>query len=143
MPLISGGGSFNGGTVAGAVSIVSPSTTAPALEINAPDGSGVALIQAHGDGGVDAFFVSGDGNVSFQSGSGTIGLNVMNETATNLLNYRSGVGLGIYVGSAAVHQLLNSSLGFYGAAPVAQPTGVAVTAAAIHAALVSLGLITA
>lgn len=34
-------------------------------------------------------------------------------------------------------------VGFYGTAPVAQQTGVAVTAAAIHAALVTLGLITA
>lgn len=32
-------------------------------------------------------------------------------------------------------------IGFYGATPVARPTGVAVTAGAIHAALVSLGLI--
>lgn len=36
-----------------------------------------------------------------------------------------------------------STVGFYGTAPVVQPTGVAVSAAAIHAALVSLGLITA
>lgn len=34
-------------------------------------------------------------------------------------------------------------LGFFGAAPTAQQTGVAVSAAAIHAALVNLGLITA
>lgn len=34
-------------------------------------------------------------------------------------------------------------LGFYGADPVAQQTGVAVSAAGIHAALVNLGLITA
>ena len=34
-------------------------------------------------------------------------------------------------------------LGFFGTAPVARPTGVAVTDAAIHAALVTLGLITA
>jgi len=34
-------------------------------------------------------------------------------------------------------------LGFYGATPVAQQTGVAVTAAGVHAALVALGLITA
>ena len=34
-------------------------------------------------------------------------------------------------------------LGFYAATPVAQQTGVAVTAAGIHAALVALGLITA
>lgn len=36
-----------------------------------------------------------------------------------------------------------TTAGFYGAAPVAQQTGVAVTAAGIHAALVNLGLITA
>jgi hypothetical protein len=34
-----------------------------------------------------------------------------------------------------------TGLGFFGAAPVAKPTGVPVTAAGIHAALVSLGLI--
>ncbi|HDZ85478.1 MAG TPA: hypothetical protein ENH35_02960 [Candidatus Moranbacteria bacterium] len=36
-----------------------------------------------------------------------------------------------------------ANVGFYGTAPIAQQTGVAVTASAIHAALVSLGLITA
>jgi len=35
------------------------------------------------------------------------------------------------------------TLGFFGETPVAQPTGVAVDAAGIHAALVTLGLITA
>jgi hypothetical protein len=39
--------------------------------------------------------------------------------------------------------LVSDRLGFFGASPVAQPSGVAVTAADIHAALVSLGLITA
>lgn len=34
-------------------------------------------------------------------------------------------------------------MGFYGAAPVAQQTGVAVTAGGVHAALVALGFITA
>jgi hypothetical protein len=36
-----------------------------------------------------------------------------------------------------------SSVGFYGTAPVAKQTGVAVTAAGVHAALVNLGLISA
>lgn len=36
-----------------------------------------------------------------------------------------------------------AGVGFYGTAPVAQQTGVAVSDAAIHAALVNLGLITA
>lgn len=34
-------------------------------------------------------------------------------------------------------------IAFYGATPIVRPTGVAVSAAGIHAALVSLGLITA
>ena len=38
---------------------------------------------------------------------------------------------------------LSGNLGFYGTTPIAQQTGVAVTAAGIHAALVALGLITA
>jgi len=36
-----------------------------------------------------------------------------------------------------------SQMGFFGKTPIARPTGVAVTAAGIHAALVNLGLITA
>lgn len=36
----------------------------------------------------------------------------------------------------------NASIGFYGTSPIAQPTGVPITAAGIHAALVALGLIT-
>lgn len=36
-----------------------------------------------------------------------------------------------------------AQIGFYGATPVNKPTGVAVDAAAIHTALVSLGLIAA
>ncbi len=50
---------------------------------------------------------------------------------------------------AVAQTLLNSSVkiasnvGFYGTDPIAKPTGVAVTAGGIHAALVSLGLIAA
>lgn len=46
-----------------------------------------------------------------------------------------------HVGATFRH--LGSSLGFYNATAVAKPTGVAVSAAGIHAALVSLGLIAA
>ena len=38
---------------------------------------------------------------------------------------------------------IGGNVGFYNASPVAKPTGVAVTAAAIHAALVTLNLISA
>lgn len=46
-------------------------------------------------------------------------------------------------GSATLGNAAADVIGFYGAAGTAQQTGVAVTAAAIHAALVNLGLITA
>ena len=45
---------------------------------------------------------------------------------------------GTKIGTAGTQKL-----GFYGAAPTIQLTGVAVSAAGIHAALVTLGLITA
>jgi len=46
-------------------------------------------------------------------------------------------------GNSKIGKDANSTLGFYGATPTAQLTGVAVSAAGIHAALVTLGLITA
>lgn len=52
----------------------------------------------------------------------------------------------VKTGALTINGALNhdgSTAGFYATAPVAQQTGVAVTAAAIHAALVNLGLITA
>jgi len=47
------------------------------------------------------------------------------------------VGQDIQVASSA------GTVGFYGTTPIAKQTGVAVTAAGIHAALVALGLIAA
>lgn len=47
------------------------------------------------------------------------------------------VGDGLQVGS-----LMNTRLGFFGTAPTSRPAAVPVTAAGVHAALVSLGLIT-
>ena len=49
-----------------------------------------------------------------------------------------GSAFGVKVGESATQ-----TVGFYGATGVAKQTGVAVTAAAIHAALVALGLIAA
>jgi hypothetical protein len=57
------------------------------------------------------------------------------------------VGRNAYIaGELEIDGALNhdgSTVGFYGTAPVAQQTGVAVSAAGVHAALVALGLITA
>jgi hypothetical protein len=47
------------------------------------------------------------------------------------------VGPNVQVGSAT------GTIGFYGKDPIAKQTGVAVTAAGVHAALVALGLIAA
>ena len=55
-----------------------------------------------------------------------------NPTATG------GSTMGVVVGAST-----SETLGFYGATGVAKQTGVAVSAAAIHAALVALGLIAA
>lgn len=49
-----------------------------------------------------------------------------------------GSDMGVKVGNAT-----SETLGFYGATGVAKQTGVAVSAAGIHAALVALGLIAA
>lgn len=46
-------------------------------------------------------------------------------------------------GNVALGDAAADTIGFYGHAGIAQQTGVAVTAAAIHAALVATGLITA
>lgn len=46
-------------------------------------------------------------------------------------------------GTNTVVEAKNNQLGFYNATPVSKQTGVAVTAAALHAALVNLGLISA
>lgn len=58
-----------------------------------------------------------------------------------------GAGTGkLYIVAASSQQRItinSTGMGFFGATPAARPTGVAVTAAGIHAALVTLGLITA
>jgi hypothetical protein len=61
------------------------------------------------------------------------------------INKGSTTNYSIYTGRGDILLASNSAdkIGFYGATPVAQQTGVAVTAAGIHAALVNLGLITA
>lgn len=65
-------------------------------------------------------------------------------TITNLLqmmdgrNIQTGKTTGTMIATEATQKI-----GFYGKTPVAQQTGVAVTAAAIHAALVNLGAFTA
>lgn len=56
-------------------------------------------------------------------------------------NIQVGKGAGTQIGTEGGAS--GQKLGFFGATPVVQRTGTAVTAGGIHAALVSLGLITA
>jgi len=73
-------------------------------------------------------------------------------TTTGALVIGNGSAGGLGVGGASVFGstatfagavTIGGNVGFYNASPVAKPTGVAVTAAAIHAALVTLNLIAA
>lgn len=73
-----------------------------------------------------------------------VGLNLSNGTfstagiAMGDNNISAGTATGVKIGTAT-----SQKIGFYNKTPVVQQTGVAVTAAGVHAALVNLGLITA
>lgn len=89
-----------------------------------------------------------------ESGNATDGLLFFNSAANNYI-YGSGSQLAVYTAGVlratiastgttfAGAVTITGNVGFYGQAATAKPTGVAVTAAAIHAALVTLNLIAA
>jgi len=96
-----------------------------------------------------SYIVHSVGDYFELTGSGTIrGINRANGNNQysiyngNLLEYGLG-GSGDTINGPIVTESNTNKLGFFGADPVAQQTGVAVSAAGIHAALVNLGLITA
>jgi hypothetical protein len=64
-------------------------------------------------------------------------------SAPNVEGTSNPVATGGATGGVKVGASTSQTLGFYGVTGVAQQTGVVVSAAAIHAALVALGLITA
>jgi len=74
----------------------------------------------------------GGGNLILQAGS----------TTGNVQVYAGDTNQALQLDANGLH-VLTTKLGFFSSAPVVQPTGVAVTVEDIHAALVSLGLITA
>lgn len=114
-----------------------------------------------GTGGNGEFGTPSAGSIIFYSGEDLIGTFTTEYfTTAGTYNILSGGGLGLeagfgnlaiisnqsvalFVGATLRLQANTTGLGFFGTSPVARPTGVAVTAAGIHAALVSLGLITA
>ena len=109
---------------------------------------------------VDNFYGYGFSSINRQNGSTNVAtisnfimfympfVGATNVTITNKYGvYIADTGAKNYFGGEVeLDGALNhdgSTVGFYGTAPVAKQTGVAVTAAGIHAALVSLGLIAA
>lgn len=85
---------------------------------------------------VDAVFTDDSGAIRLEgtittSGTGTGDFSVATVTTSGAAN----------IGGALNHD--GTTVGFYGTAPIAKQTGVAVTAGGIHAALVALGLIAA
>ena len=110
-------------------------TTVGALLPNANDG---AAIGVSGTAWADLFLASG-AVINFNAGDITI-----THSATNEVTISGGLIIlndEVRINGALDHN--GANVGFYGATPTAQQTGVAVSAAGIHAALVNLGLITA
>lgn len=80
---------------------------------------------------------------SAAAGSGIAIVAISSGTNENFTIDAKGTGL-LILGSVSTGGVrLDNKVGFYGTAPIAQQTSVAVTEIAIHAALVALGLITA
>lgn len=88
----------------------------------------------------------GSGTQAKASGAVAIGRDNAGTAATTTTTNEIKLGTALHttnvIGSASIGGS-GKSLGFFGATPAAKPTGVAVDAAGIHAALVSLGLIAA
>lgn len=148
VPASSHGASFNGGTITQPLEIdLSGGADAVALTLfGAPNGSR-DLIQT---------FTSGSGATGFevqQNVGQAAGLYVGTTDNNSVILYVDGQAAPSQAadvarivdknGAVAIRVAAGGGLGFYGHAAQAQQTGVAVTAAAIHAALVNLGLITA
>jgi len=81
------------------------------------------------------------------TGVGILTVQVIHGMATDLLLRPAPTGgeVGIQKADGVTYAIQSNAtgLGFFGATPVARPAGVAVSGAGIHAALVSLGLISA
>ena len=108
-------------------------------KVFATDSSSGADIQFNASGTDDVLITSDNGG--YTEGWAYIG----NDAAqvgydSNNLSFDS-TSLNIFIGGTSRINANTTGLGFFNSTPVAKPTGVAVNATAIHAALVSLGLI--
>lgn len=137
--------SFNGGTVTQATTFTAPVTVDLSADVASRRALHVILPTAF-DFSVEAFTFEVKnqfGLLSFTT-SGDVSTNGNGlRTAGGSISTTGGQVAVQNVASVNQHVLASSQVGFFAALPTSQPTGVAVTAAAIHAALVALGLITA
>ncbi len=118
-------------TASGSLILKSAGTTALTL-----DSSQTATFANHiklGSGKV--IYFDGGINTYIQGSSGALFIGTNGASAISIDSSQNAT----FAGAVRI----NGNVGFYNQAPVAKPTGVAVTAAAIHAALVTLNLISA
>ena len=123
------------------IGIVNTTPTYP-LEIHGTQGGYSAYVTPGGDYNVTMMLSAGN-SATDRVSSYVLGQNGVEKWA--FINTDANIG-GIrdVVGAATVINFqTGNKMAFFGTAPVAQPTGVAVSAAGVHAALVTLGLITA
>lgn len=144
-------GVYNRVSISAGATGAAPRIKAIGTDTNVPltlqsKGTGVITFETNG---VETFRITSNGGpdaLQATSGTGLCGLGARG-SSTNIdiaLTGKGSGGVRLRDGSANVMIHCNSTgVGFFGTTPVAKPTGVAVDAAGIHAALVTLGLIAA
>ena len=139
MPLITPpkgdtGPTFNGGTITTALDVAPSAGASVAFAVEAPAAQATSVVRILDKNGVDAFDIGQD---AAAVGIGIAGDIVLTDT-NGFTHIHSG-----NTGVVEIAAQATDTLGFYGHAATALQTGVPITAAGIHAALVALGLITA
>ena len=143
-----GGVSYFGGTVLGAGDLWnSSSSNITTNGFNDATNISSNIISVYGSTGSPNIQKAGR-ITTFDGGSGYYGLNFQAPTSpypdfSGTVNFTNVLTLTSQTATFAGAVKVGGNVGFYNNAPVAKPTGVAVTAAAIHAALVTLNLISA
>lgn len=122
-------------------------TVAEGIALRSEAGSQVLVVSDTGvlvSGGVaDVTISAGDAVSITATGTGTLVGADVQVSATANCQVNGGTNLELQFDGTTRIELDTTGIGFFGTAPVAKPTGVAVTAEGIHAALVTLGLISA
>lgn len=155
------------GTLRIGAGFVTPISTGVAIDTPASVGTGTPTVNAGGSGFASALVDFDDAyggvytcNVNVGTGAVTSVATVVRQPTYPTTSPPATLALTARVPSVGTGAILNGSwdstriglsiqptaggkLGFNGATPIVKPTGVAITAAGIHAALVSLGLIAA